>query len=136
MGGALNVAVGRFRLFGIYHAYVVYRFNGAGIAFYPVRIEYQYDLAPVQPPVVAHQVHEPAAGEIHVLLCDGRKVVPGENYVVPVYQQVLRPCFCGFREAETLGLNRYAGTECGDGIAADGAVGAFVYPYKLLLIGF
>ena len=139
MRGLFDVHVGGLGLLCVHDVEVVVALHFPDAALYLVGVKHQYRHALLIPGVVAEYVHEPRPRGVQVVRGQLFQLVPGENHVVAVNQQVfwpfeLRPCRAalGVRLRRLAPFHRAHGA---DRVAADGAVGALEYRHQLLVRG-
>ena len=90
IGGLFNVGVGGLRLFRIHHIDAAPPLHRAHAALHLIGVEDQNDLALAEGPVFDQKLGEDFTGGVHVLPGQGVEVVPGEDDVIPVHQQIFR----------------------------------------------
>ena len=90
VGGPLDIGIGRLRLLGIDHVDIFVPLHGAGVPLHLVGVEHQDHHALFEPLIVAEDIHEHMPGGLQVPLRHLLELLPGEDHVVAVHQQVLR----------------------------------------------
>ena len=106
VGGLLDVHVGGLRLLGVHHVQVVVAFHRAHAPLHLVGVEHQNGHALAVGGVVAQDVHQLPPGGLQALGGQVPQVIPGEDHVVAVHQQVLGPLLGGLYPVGGLGLFR------------------------------
>ena len=137
VGGLLDVHVGGLGLFGVHHVEVVVLLHRAHPALDLVGVEDQDGHAPPVRREVAQDVHELVPGGLQVFRRQGLQVLPGEDHVVAVHQQVLRPLFGGLGLVGGRALFRrglFHRPEGLQGVPLDGAVGPLENGHELLVL--
>ena len=90
IGGALDVRVGGLRLLGVDHLHAVHGLHRAGVAFDLVRVEYKDHHAFAEALIIRQHAGERGAGGGDVLRGELVQLVPREDDVVAVDQQIFR----------------------------------------------
>ena len=91
IGGPLDVGVRRLRLLGVDHMDAVVLLHGPLAPPDLIGVKDGDDLAFPVTLVVAKKVAQGLPGRVQALPGHGLQLVPGEDDVVPVHQQILRP---------------------------------------------
>ena len=89
VGRPLDIGVRRLRLLGIDNGDVVVLFYAAQTALYLVGVEHQDHPAPPVALIVAQQVAQLLPGGIQIFRRRLFQLVPRENDIIPVYQQII-----------------------------------------------
>ena len=116
----LNILIGCFRLFCVYHMDVMVIQDFGCMSLHPVCIKYHNQAALFHGLVIAQQVHEPSPGSLHIILCQDVQFLPRIDDVVAVHQEIffLRRLFCrptvgaclrGIKASAAAALSRYPG---------------------------
>ena len=90
IGGLFDIGVRRLRLPGINHMDVVIVLHRSQTALYLIRVKHHDHPALPVTLVVAQQVAKMLPGRVQVILRDLLQLVPGENDVIAVHQQIFR----------------------------------------------
>ena len=95
IGRFFNIGVGSFRLLGVHHIDTVDLFHRAWVPLHFIGIKDQNDHTVSKALVVGQDISQRRTGGSHVLLRYPLQLLPGENDVVSVHKQVLRPSLLG-----------------------------------------
>ena len=90
VGGLFDIGVGGLGLLGVHHIDAVVLLHRAGVALHLVGVEDQNDLALAVALIVHQQVGQHGPGGRHVLPGHRLQLLPGEDDVVAVHQEVFR----------------------------------------------
>ena len=89
VGDVLDEHIGRFGFLGVDDVDIVVLLDAAGAAGHAVGVEHEDDHALFEALIVAQDVRQLFAGGVEALLGEGVELVPREDDVVAVHQQVL-----------------------------------------------
>ena len=138
VGGLFNVHICSFRLFCVNNVDIAPFFHTSWVVFHLVGVKDQDHAAALVALVIAQDVDEGLPGRVQIHLGQGVQLLPGENDVVAVHQQVLLHRLEILNQFDpALGVAVQTGAPAlglrTKGLLLDGAVGALEYFLQLLV---
>ena len=62
--------------------------NLCGMSRHPVGVKNNHKTALAYGLIVAEQIHKPASGSVHIVLCQLPQLLPGKNNIIAVHQKI------------------------------------------------